>query len=79
MGFGRDQESESQERKKVFIEGKDRQMQRRPSKDESLFEGRPSDREGVESILQDKRVQHEKLVELDNNNNNNNEDTYKPF
>ena len=39
MGFGRDQESESQERRKVFIEGKDRQMQRRPSKDESLFEG----------------------------------------
>lgn len=38
MGFGRDQESESQERRKVFIEGKDRQMQR-PSKDESLFEG----------------------------------------
>ena len=38
MGFGRDQESESQERRKVFIEGKDRYIPR-PSKDESLFEG----------------------------------------
>ena len=63
MGFGGDQESEPQERKKVPVRGGDKQSQQN-SKVKSLFKGQPSDGEGVESILQDKGIQHEKLVEL---------------